>query len=265
MNKQIYDEQDLPVEELESIGLAKKGRLLLDEDDLKALLSGRRTDMLRLENLKFEDLHIDQLDTKLSLRQNELGGLELLLHPIYREVEAPYYLTKEEAEKLERGEALNIEKFITDEEGKSKAVLVEFDKDTNEFIITDTEQILTPDAVNGINLTAEQKEKYKKGKEVEMKDGTTFQYTAVKKEGLRSNKLHLVASLIMDGGVSFALYKILHGLFGKKRDEKQAAQMSPQYREAFKEFQKWQRERQAPAREAQVTALENDADQSLSR
>jgi hypothetical protein len=265
MNKQIYNEQDLPMEELESIGLAKWGRLLLDEDDLYAMLSGRRTEMLRLENLHFEGLNIPQLDTKLSLRQNEQGKLELLLHPIYREVEVPNYLTKDEAEKLERGEALNIQKFITDEEGKSKAVLVEFDKDTNEFIITDTEQILTPDAVNGINLTAEQKAKYKKGKEVEMKDGTTFQYTAVKKEGMRSNKLHLIASILIDGGISFALYKLLHGLLGEKRDEKEAARLSPQYRDAYKDFQKWYQERQANVREAPVAEVETDADQSLSR
>lgn len=221
--------------------------------------------MLRLENLRFDGLHIAQLDTKLSLRQNEQGKVELLLHPIYREVEAPNYLTKEEAEKLERGDVVNIEKFITDEEGKSKQVLVEFDKDTNEFVITDTEQIIAPDTVNGMKLTAEQKKRYRKGQEVEMPDGTAFQYTAVKKEGMRSNKLHLIASLIMDGGVSFMLYKLLHGLFGKKRDEKQAAQLSPQYREAYKEFQKWQKERQAQKDQEPATELQNDEEQFLSR
>jgi hypothetical protein len=265
MNKQIYDEQFLPMGELATIGLVKKGRLLLDEDDLQALLSGKRTDMLRLENLNFEGLHIDQLDTKLSLRENEQGALELLLHPIYREVEAPNYLTKDEAGKLERGEEVNIEKFITDEEGKSKVILVEFDKDTNEFIVTDTGQILTPDAVNGMKLTAEQKEKYKKGKEVEMPDGTQFQYTAVKKEGLRSNKLHLIASIVMDGGISYALYRILHGLFGKERDEKKAAQMSPEYRDAFKAFQKWEQERLSAVREAPVSEVQADVEPGISR
>ena len=265
MNKRIFEEQDLPMEELESIGLAKWGKLLLDEDDLQALLQGRRTDMLRLENLQFEGLHIAQLDTKLSLRQNEEGKIELLLHPIYRDIEAPNYLTKDEAEKLERGEVANVEKFITDEEGKSKQVLIEFDKETNEYVITDTEQIIAPDAVNGMKLTAEQKKKYRKGQEVEMPDGTAFQYTAVKKEGMRSNKLHLIASLIMDGGVSFMLYKLLHGLFARKRDEKQAAQLSPQYRDAFKEFQKWQKERQAQTGQAPETELQSDEEQFLSR
>jgi hypothetical protein len=265
MNKQIFEEQDLPMEQLESIGLAKWGKLMLDEDDLQAMLQGRRTDMLRLENLRFEGLHIAQLDTKLSLRHDENGNVELLLHPIYREVEAPNYLTKEEAEKLERGEVVNIEKFITDEEGKSKQVLVEFDKDTNEFVITDTEQIIAPDTVNGMKLTAEQKKKYRKGQEVEMPDGTAFQYTAVKKEGMRSNKLHLIASLIMDGGVSYLLYKMLHGLLGKKRDEKEAAQLSPQYREAFRDFQKWQKERQTQTEQQPATELQNDEEQFLSR
>jgi hypothetical protein len=265
MNKRIFEEQDLPMEELESIGLAKWGKLLLDEDDLQALLQGRRTDMLRLENLRFEGLHIAQLDTKLSLRQNEEGKIELLLHPIYRDIEAPNYLTKDEAEKLERGEVANVEKFITDEEGKSKQVLIEFDKETNEYVITDTEQIIAPDAVNGMKLTAEQKKKYRKGKEVEMPDGTAFQYTAVKKEGMRSNKLHLIASILIDGGISFALYKLLHGLLGEKRDEKEAARLSPQYRDAYKDFQKWYQERQASVRETPVAEVENNEDQSLSR
>jgi len=265
MNKQIFEEDDLPMAELNSIGLVRDGRLNLDKDDLQALLSGRRTDMLRLENLRFEDVEIKQVDTMLSLWEDEHGAVKLRLHPIHREMEAPYYLTKDEADKLERGDAVNIEKFITDEEGRSKQVLVEFDKDTNEYVITDTEQILTPDAVNGMKLTPEQKEKYRKGKEVEMPDGTTFQYTAVKKEGMRSNKLHLIASLIMDGGVSFALYKILHGLLGKKRDEKQAAQLSPQYREAFRDFQKWQKEQQAQNAQAPATELQNDEEQFLSR
>lgn len=253
------------MEQLESIGLAKWGKLMLDEDDLQAMLQGRRTDMLRLENLKFDGLHIAQLDTKLSLRENEQGDVELMLHPIYREVEAPNYLTKQEAEKLERGDVVNIEKMITDEEAQTKQVLVEFDRDTNEFVITDTEQIIAPDMVNNIKLTAGQMEKYKKGKEVEMSDGTTFQYTAVKKEGMRSNKLHLIASLIMDGGVSYMLYKMLHGLLGKKRDEKQAALTTPQYRQAFRDFQQWQKERLAQSVPQPVEEVQNDEEQFLSR
>ena len=98
--------------DLERIGLAKNGQLRLDQDDLNALLSGRRTDMLRLENLEADGVLIRLLDVKLSLRANEKGVLELLAHPIHKDIEPPYYLTAEEAEQLEKGEAVNIDNQI---------------------------------------------------------------------------------------------------------------------------------------------------------
>lgn len=215
MKKQIYKEQELPLADLERIGLAKNGRLKLDEDDLSALLSGRRTEMLRLENLQAEGLLIPALDAKLSLRPNASGVLELLVHPIYKEIEPPYYLTAEEAQQLEKGEKVNIDKIIVDKDGNAKEVLVEFDSETNEFIITDTEKILAPEEINGLPLTAEQKEKYRKGKEVETADGTTIQYTAKDRHGVRSDRLALIASVLIDGGVSYLLFKGLNALFNK--------------------------------------------------
>src|ERR1700743_591837 len=101
MMQQIYNAQDLPLDDLQKTGLFKDGKINLDDDDLKALLSGRRTDMLRLENLSTDNLHIPALDAKVSLKPNGDGTLGLLLHPIYREAEVPEYLTDTEAEKLE--------------------------------------------------------------------------------------------------------------------------------------------------------------------
>lgn len=201
--------------DLERIGLAKKGQLSLDEDDLNAMLSGRRTDMLRLENLHADGIHIPALDAKLSLRPNTEGKLDLLVHPIYKDIEPPYYLTAEDAEQLEKGEKVNIDKVIVDKDGKAKEVLVEFDRDTNEFIITDTEQILAPEEINGLPLTPQQKEKYRKGQEVETDDGTTIQYSAKDKHGVRSDRLALIASILIDGGVSYILFKGLNALFNK--------------------------------------------------
>jgi hypothetical protein len=99
----MYNLQELPMADLERIGLAKNGRLSLDEDDRNALLSGRRTDMLRLENLKSEGIHIPALDAKLSLRPNAAGNMELLVHPIYKEIDPPYYLTDEESGTIGEG------------------------------------------------------------------------------------------------------------------------------------------------------------------
>ena len=57
MNLISFKENDLPFRELETIGLAAGGQLLLNVNDLKALLSGRRTGLMHLENLEAEGIH----------------------------------------------------------------------------------------------------------------------------------------------------------------------------------------------------------------
>ncbi|SDE62373.1 Protein of unknown function [Mucilaginibacter pineti] len=206
------------MEELQKLGLADWNVLHIDDDDLAALLAGRRTDMLRLENLEQQGLHIPALDAKLSLRRNEDGKVELLAHPIYKYAEGPEYLTDIEKESLEKGEAVNVVKTISDGEGDKREVLVEFDNETNEFIEVDTGKIFPPDEINGIPLTKEQKKNYRKGKEVETEDGTTIQYSAQDKHAIRANRLALIASILIDGGVSYVLFKGLNALFNKKQE-----------------------------------------------
>ena len=199
MLKQLFKEQDLPFHELQTLGLAVGRELRLDEDDKQALLAGRRTEMLRLENISLQGLQIPALDTKLSLTRNADGTTQLLAHPIYKEAQVPSFLTDTEAEALEKGELTNIGKVI-DENGVTKDVLIEFDKETNEFLVIDTDEVHAPEAINGINLSPEQKERYRKGKEVESGEGTTFQYTATGKHAIRSDKIALIASVLIDGG-----------------------------------------------------------------
>jgi hypothetical protein len=204
--RKVFKQQDIPYAELKRVGLPQ-----LKDEDLNALLSGGRTGIVRLKNFEEDGIKVMNLDAKLSLRQNEHGGIDLLYHPIYREVTEPEYLTDQEADKLMKGEIASLDKVISID-GKNKEVLIEFDRDTNEFIITDTEHIFAPDLVNDEELSPEQKLRFKKGKEVELADGTKFRYTNTDPSGLRSNKLHLVASIIVDGGLSYLLYKGLKAL-----------------------------------------------------
>lgn len=236
MIQQIFNEDELPMADLEKIGLAKDGRLLLENEDLQAMISGRRTNMLRLKNLSGEGLQIPELDAKLSLKPNENGNLDLLVHPIYREAQYPDFLTDTEAEELEKGQAVSIWKLVKDEHNQTRDILIEFDQETKEFIITDTEKILIPDLVNNEYLTPEQKERYRKGKEVEISDGTKFQFSGTERQGVRSNRLALVASIIVDGGVSYLLYQGLNALFGKKRDQKESEERSKGYEQALKDM-----------------------------
>lgn len=233
----IYHPDDLNLPDFEAIGLARDGKVLLDEQDMEALLAGRRTAMMELKDLYFDGFHISSLNAKLSLADGANNQPVLLIHPLYRKPLAPDYLTNTEAEQLEKGELPNLAKRITDGKGDYRSVLVEFDQETNEYMITDSSGILAPDMVNGEHLSLDQKERYRKGKEVELEDGTSFQYTGTEREGLRSNKIALVASLIVDGGLSFMLYQGLNALFGKKHGAN-AAQLSDGYREAFSDMKR---------------------------
>ena len=260
MIQQLYNEQALPMEDLQKIGLAENGELKLDKDDLAALLSGRRTEMLRLQNLFSDGLHIPQMDAKLSLKPNPEGKLDLLVHPIYKQAQQLPFLTDTETEKLEKGEVLNVEKTIFDDEGNFKDVLIEFDRETNEFIVTDEARILVPDRINGQYLSLDQKERYRKGKEVELEDGTKVQFSATEKQGVRSNKLAFIASVLIDGGLSFALYHGLQYLFGEKQHRKDADEYSKGYYKDLNELE--QQERKG---EKQAYQPENQQERGYSR
>jgi len=237
MIRQIFSLQDLPMEELQQIGLADGRSLRLDHDDLDALLAGRRTDMLRLKDLTLDDMKIKLLDAKLSLERQPDGTVALKLHPIHRAPEVPPYLTRDEVEGLEKGDTVNVLKKVYDDDGHAREVLVEYDKETNEFIVSDTENIEAPEEINGVPLTAEQKERFRKGKEVKVdEDGTTIQYAAQEKHGMRSDKLHLVASILIDGGISYLMYKAMHALWGQKHDPNKDNNVGKNYQEALQNY-----------------------------
>ncbi len=71
---QVFKEEQVPFKELELVGLPE-----LKEEDLNALLSGGRSGIVRLKNLEEDGIKIMNMDAKLSLRQNEHGGIESAL------------------------------------------------------------------------------------------------------------------------------------------------------------------------------------------
>jgi hypothetical protein len=236
MNIINFKEKDLPFAELEKLGLASGGQLLLNVDDLKALLSGRRTSLLQLSNLEAENFRISSLDAKLSLKPDSSGRLDLLIHPVYRKPVTPDFLDDHEARQLERGEVASLLRITRDDKGNKTEVLVEYDPETREFIVSDTEKILSPDVVNNEFLTPAQKEHYRKGKEVQLADKTIFAYSGIDIHGIRSNKIALVASVLIDGGLSYVLYKGLNALFNRKREPEEAARLSPGYHNGIKDM-----------------------------
>jgi hypothetical protein len=237
MNLINYTENELPIQDLETIGLAANGQLLLNVDDLKALLSGRRTSLLELNDLEAENIKIKSIHAKISLRPNEAGQVDLLIHPIYRKAVTPDFLDDNEAQQLQKGEVASLLKITMDNKGNKKELLVEYDAETREYIVSDAEKILAPDMVNNEFLTPAQKENYRKGKEVQIADGTKLAYSGVDHHGIRSNKLALVASVLIDGGLSYMVYKGLNALFNQHREVKAAEKLSPGYYNALNDVE----------------------------
>jgi hypothetical protein len=246
MIQQNFSFQALPMAELESVGLVKDGRFNVNQDVQEALLAGRRTEMLRFDNLVSEDMKIPKLDAKVSLQPKEDGTLELLIHPIYKEASYPAYLNDMDAEELQKGQSSSISKVIPDGKGGEKEILVVYDGETKEFVITDSQQITVPDRVNNVGLTAEQKERYRKVNEIEIQDGTIIQHTSIDKHSIRSNKLALVASIIVDGGISYQLCKGLTKLLNQPANDSSRASLSEDYKEALNEMRK-QKDNKIPA------------------
>jgi hypothetical protein len=54
-------------------------------------------------------------------------------------------------------------------------------------------------------------------------------YSAVDTHGIRANKIALIASILIDGGLTYVVYRGLNALFNQKRDPANAEKLSPGY------------------------------------
>lgn len=245
MNNPIFKEADLPLDDLAAIGLVSGGRISIEEADLTALLSGRRTQMLSLKNLEYADIKIASLNAKISLVSGADGKPELMIHPTYLRSTAPDYLSEEESWALETGDEISLEKEIIDAKGQKKRVLIEFDPETNQFLETDEEKLEAPEEINGQPLTPEQKAKFKRGEEVEVPDGTKVQYTATNRNGIRANRIALIASIVFDGGISYLLFHGIKSLMGQRHDAA-STELSQDYQDTVLKMKQQQEKEPVP-------------------
>lgn len=242
--KKTVNEQSLPISQLEKYGLAEKGKLLMDAADIQAILEGRRTKMLKIYNVKENGETIKQLDVKISVAPDVNGKPQLVFHPNYKEAPYPKFLTDVEAQNLQNGETVNITKKIKDEKGEFKDVIVEFDTETNEFVITDSKKVQAPDMMNYEYLSDEQKESFKKGKPVELSDGTKFRFSGTNNLGITANKVALIASILIDGGISYLLYSGIRALARNESQGTLEQAYSAGYKKALEEYQLQEKSKQ---------------------
>jgi len=210
--KTLFQSSELPLAQLEKLGIYHQGQLLLNPNEVSTLLSGRRTELISLHELKGEKFDIERLDARLSLRRNANSEVELLIHPIYHSPRQHSLLTDQEMYQLIQGKKDFIAKSIQLEEGISAMYNIEYDRVTNDFVGYNVPEVQAPDLVNGIMLDQEQKESFQKGELIELRDGTRFQHRVTQASGLLADRRELILSVLIDGGISYLLIKDIQPL-----------------------------------------------------
>ncbi|PYF74603.1 DUF4099 domain-containing protein [Pedobacter gandavensis] len=214
-------ENELPIKELEKLGLYQEGKLNLSNEDVDALLAGRRTDMRSMFHLKMDGFEIRQLDAKLSLNRNPDGTVTLNLHPIYKEVKPHPLLSEEEARVLLDGKLQSIQKVYEQADKKLAMLIIEYDKQTREFVSYHPEQVEAPIKINGQVMSEEQQKAFQRGDVIELDEGTRIQHSATDSKGIRSDRKALILSVLMDGGISYLLLRGIRNLAGNKDGQKE--------------------------------------------
>lgn len=229
-------EKELPVKELEKLGLYQDGKLTLEPDDLEALLSGRRTDLIRLSGLQSEGFRIESLDAKISLNRSPEGGITVQIHPIYKQAQKYPLLNNVEADQLELGALSSVVKTYQTPEGKTKSRVIEYDPETKEFLSYDPDKVRVPEAVNGEKLSDSQKERFRNGGLVQLSDGTQFQHRASDRMGILSDRAALVLSVLLDGGISYLIIRGLRNIFNSSKEQKD--EYSESYNKVLREMER---------------------------
>ena len=212
----------LPMEDLKIFGIYRDGKYTIPEEQIKALKDGRMTDIVELRNLKGKDIEIESLPARLSIVRGDNGNPTLRIDPVYREPNAHPQLSHDERQRLIRAEIANIKKSYVDKDGNVRTEIIEYDKETKQFMAFDPRNVKAPEAVNEEHLTPDQKRKYKEGEVVELNDGTAFQFSSIERKNIRSNRSGLVLSVVLDGGISYLLYTGLKRMLGKKSNEEKS-------------------------------------------
>jgi hypothetical protein len=335
--------EEIPVSDMQALGLHDGKKLLLDRKNTETLLRGGLTSFIHFQDLKIEGAENIALDAKLSMRRKADGSAGLFVHPIYREKmthpalspeedgafsrggpftrkeaaygkiiafgDAPYQfdkrnapsfyieLEKKNGEKtrvwgvdLERAlresgrqvgdevqlyllgrEQVRVEVPVRNEQDnvigsrwepadrmkwevsdfvekhkREKTVIYEFDRNTNSFVSVEGDQVNIPEEINGVPLSPRQKKRYQEGEEVSMADGTRIQASPASEATLRSNRNLFVASILLDGGLSYVLYRGVEALVKAGERQKQQENIySKGYMDALHKVQRDLEQKQA--------------------
>jgi hypothetical protein len=156
-------ENELPYNLLNDIGIAKSAFLALPVSALDRLMTGRLSPLLRC-NLKTDKNDYDFLAKILFLKKD--GAVELKIFPVRKEIESEISLSAKEIKRLKNGEV--VQKRINDD--KRTYSFVQLDRETNNIISANINQVYIPQRINNVDLTKQQIDKLKNGEPIEVRN-----------------------------------------------------------------------------------------------
>ena len=161
-----YEAKDLPYKQFEKIGMTKREVLGMPPEDLKALLSGRTTN---LQSIKIKDQDVEQsMNVKLSVQRFADGSLNLMIHPIRNVIKNDDKLNNAQLENLKKGETLIAP--ITSMNSEKELHLFQLDQETNEIVKTRLNSISVPRYLMDIELTPQNQSDLLQGKTIKLED-----------------------------------------------------------------------------------------------
>lgn len=102
---------------------------------------------------------------------------------------------------------------------KDKVLLFEYDSETKSFIGVDQSSVMKLEEINGVRLTPEQKREFAEGKRVSFSDGTEVQLSPASPNNIKSNRNLLIASLLLDAGITFAMFHVIDKLISSRKPD----------------------------------------------
>lgn len=161
-----YEAKDLPYNQFERIGMNKREVLAMPSEDLTALLTGRTTN---LQTVQFKDQDAEQsMQVKLSIQRFPDGSLNLMVHPIRKEIQNDDKLSEQQLAKLKQGETVIAPK--TSMNGDKELHLYQLDHETNEIVKTRLNSISVPKYMMDIELSPQDRSNLLQGKTIDLED-----------------------------------------------------------------------------------------------
>jgi hypothetical protein len=183
----LFQKFEEPIKEMTRIGLIdpETEDYQIDPEQVNVMLEGRRTSFISLSKTTAGGFHLSDLEGKMSLDFDNDGNARFNIHTIKHRPDSPIYLYDKECETLINGKISHVVHDGNPENMRGK--VIEYDKDLRDFIVYEANDIIAPDAINGFQLSPQQKVDFRFGRVIEFTDGTKVLHKETEPNGILSN------------------------------------------------------------------------------